>query len=173
MDTYTSPFSSPAVRMLETRLTPHSKRGPTLRQASDAAAVLMQLIGQADREHFVALYLDARHAITHAHIVSRGTLRDTTVHPREVFKGAVLANSAAIIIGHNHPSGDETPSTADRAITDRLRKAGELLGIELLDSLIVGSSGRYYAISEERSGTLTKNSEVVAHCAEREVTHGS
>ena len=174
MDTYPSPFSSPAVRMLETRLThPGSKRGPLLREASDAAAVLMHLVGDADREHFVALYLDARHCITHARIVSRGTLRDATVHPREVFKGAVLANAHALIVGHNHPSGDVEPSPEDRRITDRLREAGELLGIELLDSLVVGPRSQYHAFSESRTVTLTASPETVAQCAEQEASHGS
>ena len=79
------------------------------------------LIGKADREHFVALYLNGRHRITHAHIVSRGTTRNALVHPREVFKGAILANASAVIVAHNHPTGDVTPSSDDdRTVTKRI-----------------------------------------------------
>ena len=115
----------------------------------DAARIFSRLIGNADREHFVALYLDARHRVTHAQVVSIGTVTETQVHPREVFKGALLANACAIIVGHNHPSGDVHPSPEDRAITERLREAGELIGIEVLDSVIVGPGGKFFSASDE------------------------
>ena len=67
-----------------------------------------------------------------------------------MFKGAYLANAAALVIAHNHPSGDVSPSPDDRAVTDRLREAGELLGIELLDALIVGPGQRFYSTAEDR-----------------------
>ena len=88
----------------------------------------------------MALFLNAKNRIAHAHIVSRGTPQASLVHPREVFKAAVLANAAAIIVGHNHPSGSVEPSPEDRAVVDRLEQAGELLGIAVLDSIIVGST---------------------------------
>jgi DNA repair protein RadC len=108
---------------------------------ADAADILRERIGAADREHFVALLLDTRHRVIGLHTVSVGTLNSSQVHPREVFKAAILANAAGVIVGHNHPSGDPEPSTEDLAITARLKQAGEVLGIALLDSLIIGHPG--------------------------------
>ncbi|MEZ4651984.1 MAG: JAB domain-containing protein [Candidatus Eisenbacteria bacterium] len=140
-----SPFTSPRILLVETQLVPHVACGERVASAREAATVLSALVGRADREHFVALYLDSRHRVTHAHVVSRGTAQTAPVHPREVFKGAFLANAAALIIGHNHPSGDVEPSVDDRALTARLRDAGELLGITVLDSVIVGPSRKYFS----------------------------
>jgi DNA repair protein RadC len=94
-----------------------------------------------DREMFVCLYLDHKNRVDGVHVVSVGSLAASLVHPREVFKGAMLANAAAIIVLHNHPSGDPTPSLEDRTITARLRAAGEILGIVLLDHVVVGADG--------------------------------
>lgn len=104
----------------------------------DAASILRQYLGTPDREHFVALYLNSKHLVTAIHTVSIGSLDATLVHPREVFKTALLANAAALIVGHNHPSGDPTPSPQDLSVTDRLEKSGKILGIELLDHIILG-----------------------------------
>jgi len=161
-----SPFVAPRILLVETQLVPDFECGERVACARDAALVLSALIGAADREHFVALYLDARHRVTHAHVVSRGTTQSALVHPREVFKGAFLANAAALIIGHNHPSGDVEPSVDDRAISKRLREAGELLGITVLDSVIVGPSSRYYTEAEGNVSTLPRPR--ASHVAERE-----
>ena len=85
------------------------------------------------------------------HEVSRGTLDATLVHPREVFKAALLANAAAIVLCHDHPSGEPTPSPDDLQLTRRLVEAGTLLGVDVLDHVIVGD-GRYYSFKE--SGCL-------------------
>ena len=85
------------------------------------------------------------------HEVSRGTLDATLVHPREVFKAALLANAAAIVLCHNHPSGESTPSRDDLQLTRRLVEAGTLLGVEVLDHIIVGDA-RYYSFKQ--SGCL-------------------
>ncbi|MCA8952052.1 MAG: JAB domain-containing protein [Planctomycetes bacterium] len=138
------------IKMLETRLDVshgHVPPGP-LRSALDVAEMMRELIGDADREHFAALYLNTRHFVTHVHVVSRGTPQSTVVHPREVFKAAFLANAAALVVVHNHPTGDVRPSGDDRAITERLREAGQLLGIELLDSVIVGPVAEFYSAVE-------------------------
>lgn len=105
---------------------------------ADAAAVLFHYLEGADREHFVALYLDTKHCITAVHTVSIGSLNATIVHPREVYKAALLANAAAVIVGHNHPSGDPTPSEEDLNVTKRLVEAGRILGIECLDHVVLG-----------------------------------
>jgi DNA repair protein RadC len=109
---------------------------PTINSAKDAFNHLHE-IRNAKREHFVVLYLDARNQLIHKETISIGTLNASLVHPREVFKPAVDHLAAAIIIAHNHPSGGLEPSEADLALTTRLREAGRLMGIEVVDSLIV------------------------------------
>ncbi len=104
---------------------------------ADAARVLMPLLRDQDRETLLVLLLDTPHRPIGAHVVSVGTLNSAPAHPREVFKAAILANAAAVILAHNHPSGDVTPSRSDIATFKRLQEAGELLGIPVLDSLII------------------------------------
>jgi DNA repair protein RadC len=116
---------------------------------SDAGKILKEYIGYADREHFVVLCLNTKNKITGIHTVSIGSLNSSLVHPREVFKVALLSNSASIIVGHNHPSGDTTPSQEDREVTQRLKKAGKLLGIEILDHLIIGDGTYSFATNGE------------------------
>ena len=100
--------------------------------------VLKEYLDGADREKFVLLTLNVKNNITSITTVSVGSLSEATVHPREVFKTAILLNSASIIICHNHPSGDSTPSKADINITTRIKEGGKILGIELLDHIIIG-----------------------------------
>ncbi len=153
----TSPFMRPGIKMIETQLssawaTVYSEKIVTPNQA---ATIMHNLIGEADREHFAALFLNSHYQVTHAHIVSCGSANSAPVHPREVFKAAVLANAAAIVVGHNHPSGDVYPSIEDHKVVERLKRAGELLGIEVLDALIVGPSKRFYATSSDSCSSLT------------------
>jgi DNA repair protein RadC len=89
------------------------------------------------REYFGALYLSARHQVLGSEIISMGCLTESLVHPREVFRGAVVRPCASMILFHNHPSGDPEPSSEDVALTKRLAAAGALLGIEVLDHVIV------------------------------------
>lgn len=103
-----------------------------------AGEILRDFIGESDREHFVVLFLDTKNKINAIQTVSIGSLNATVVHPREVFKVAIMKNAASIIVGHNHPSGDPTPSNEDINITNRLVEAGNLLGIKVLDHIIVG-----------------------------------
>jgi DNA repair protein RadC len=99
------------------------------------------------QEVFGILILNTKNKIVAVHEVSRGTLDTSMVHPREVFKPAVLHNAAAIICFHNHPSGDPTPSEIDIKTTKRLSEAGEILGIQILDHIIVGDEG-YTSLKE-------------------------
>jgi DNA repair protein RadC len=92
---------------------------------------------ESKREHVVAVYLDAQNQLLLKHVVSVGILDEALVHPREVFEPAVRLSAASVILVHNHPSGDTTPSTADIELTSRLVAAGYVLGIELLDHCIV------------------------------------
>lgn len=106
----------------------------------DAFEIIKNFIGDTDREHFVVACLDTKHNINALHTVSVGTLDQTLVAPREVFKIAILANSSCIIVAHNHPSGDSKPSKADIAMAKLLCEAGGILGINVLDSIIVGDT---------------------------------
>ncbi len=115
-----------------------------LRLSSDVFRFLQRKARVWDREHFLMLPLDGKNRVLGFEVVSVGTLTASLVHPREVFKAAILANAAAIVVAHNHPSGDPTPSAEDRAITQRLKQAGELLGIRLLDHVVLGAD-RYYS----------------------------
>lgn len=107
-------------------------------EPSAAAAVFKQFLEDQDREHFAALLLDRRGKIIGYHTVSIGSLSSSVVHPRETFKMAILASASSIILGHNHPSGDVTPSQEDIGVTNRLIEAGKILGIEVLDHVIIG-----------------------------------
>jgi DNA repair protein RadC len=111
--------------------------GNRLTMPEQAAAAFCALTGNPDREYFAALLLDGKNRVVSIHQVSQGSLNQSIVHPRETFKAALLANAAAIILVHNHPTGDLTPSREDIEITRRLREAGELLGIRVLDHVIV------------------------------------
>jgi DNA repair protein RadC len=95
----------------------------------------------ADRERFVGLYLDARHRVVRRHTVSVGTLTASLVHPREVFGPAIRARAAALVVVHNHPSGDPEPSPEDCALTERLKEGARLLGVDLLDHVVVARGG--------------------------------
>ena len=121
--------------------------GRTIGIPSDAAAAFMAILRDEPSEVFAILCLTTKHRVIAYHEVSRGTLDATLVHPREVFKAALLANSAALVISHNHPSGDSTPSLDDIDLTRRLAAAGELLGISLLDHIVIGD-GRYFSFKE-------------------------
>ena len=99
--------------------------------------LLRRRIGREDREHFVAVLLSSRNTVLGIETISIGSLNASIVHPREVFKPAILHSAASIALAHNHPSGDAEPSNEDIAITRRMLEAGRLLGIELLDHVIV------------------------------------
>lgn len=101
-----------------------------------------------DREHFLSLHLSIKNRVNAIETVAIGTLSASLVHPREVYKGALLSNSAAIIVAHNHPSGDPTPSHEDLDLTQRLHEGGALLGIDLLDHLIIGREA-YTSLREQ------------------------
>ena len=102
-------------------------------------------------ETFEVVMLDGAHNIIGKKIVTSGILNRTLVHPREIFREAIRKNAAAIIAGHNHPSGTVEPSAEDRLITKRLKEAGEIIGIQLVDHIIISKQG-YYSFLED--GTL-------------------
>lgn len=107
---------------------------------TEAVQILRDFVGESDREHFVALFLNVKKEPTAIHTVGIGTLNGALVHPREVFKAAILSNAASVIVCHNHPSGTADPSQEDRVLTKQLVEAGQILGIEVLDHIILGDS---------------------------------
>ena len=108
-----------------------------IRGPEDLYKLLRPRIGAEDREHFVAVLLSTRNAVIGIETISVGSLNASIVHPREVFKPAIVHSASAIALAHNHPSGDPEPSNEDIAITRRMLEAGRLLGIELLDHVVV------------------------------------
>ncbi|HVC08332.1 MAG TPA: DNA repair protein RadC [Elusimicrobiota bacterium] len=105
-------------------------------------------ISESRKEHFLAFYLNSRNHLVHEETVSIGTLSASLVHPREVFSPAIARAAAALIVAHNHPSGDCSPSSEDKDVTRRLQESGALLGIPLLDHLIVGAGGDFFSFRE-------------------------
>ena len=108
--------------------------------AVDAARYLLPRFGTAEVEQGGVLLLDARHRVLHARVLTRGTADATPMHPRDVFREAALAGAAALVLFHNHPSGDPLPSTEDLQLTKRMIEAGELMGITVVDHVILGDT---------------------------------
>lgn len=117
--------------------------GRSIRSPLDVQRHFEPRIRGARRESFHVLLLDGRHRLLGEAEVSIGTLTASLVHPREVFRDAIRAAAAAVLLVHNHPSGDPTPSAEDRVVTERLASAGELLGIRVIDHLIVSERGHF------------------------------
>jgi DNA repair protein RadC len=133
---------------LARRLEGHApRRGDSITSAQDAYRCLKSRLGRPRQEIFWVLALDAKHRLITARQVAVGSVTSVEVHPREVFSPLLREAAAAVIVAHNHPSGDPEPSEQDRALTERLKQAGEILGIPLLDHLVVGD-GAYVSLAE-------------------------
>lgn len=124
------------------------RKREVLRSPSDASTLVSKLIGDEDREVFLSVMLNTKNEVVAVHRCHVGSLNSSIVHPREVFKSAILSNSASIIVAHNHPSQNVQPSREDILVTQRLVEAGELIGIEVLDHLIVNEMGEFYSMKE-------------------------
>lgn len=111
---------------------------PQLTSPEAAAEVLVPLLTGHDRERCVVALLDTKHRIIEVATVSVGSVDHTFMAPREVFRDALLANASALVLAHNHPSGDPEPSRDDELITRRLTSAGEIIGVDVLDHIVVG-----------------------------------
>jgi DNA repair protein RadC len=122
-------------------------RRPTVRTPADVAALVGPDMRYLDREHFKVVLLSTRHDVIAVESVAVGGLNSAVIHPREVFKAAIRHSAAAVILVHNHPSGDPEPSGDDLRLTARLADAGRILGIEVLDHVVVGD-GRYVSLRE-------------------------
>jgi len=122
--------------------------GQAVRGPADLYHHFAARLRDADHEQFLVVLLDGRHRVLRSEAVSRGTLTASLVHPREVFRPAIREAAAALVLVHNHPSGDPTPSREDREITSRLARAGEILGIRVVDHVVVAERG-YRSFREE------------------------
>ena len=126
----------------------HLPEGASLRSPQDVYRHFGPRLRRLSQERFAVVFLDGRHRVLGEEMVSQGTLTASLVHPREVFRPALRASAAALILVHNHPSGDPTPSAEDRAVTERLARAGEILGVRVLDHVVVAERG-YVSLREE------------------------
>lgn len=140
------------LREIETKYSYYNVNAPekTLDAPSKVANLFAQIYSNADVEHFVVFLLNNKNSVIGFHLVSKGTISETIVHPREIFKTAIVEGASSIVIAHNHPSENLTPSKEDKDVTKRLNEAGTLLGIRVLDHVIVNSnSGAYLSLREE------------------------
>jgi len=121
--------------------------GTSVRAPQDIARMFMDEMKHYDREHFKAAFLNTKNQIIKVVTVSIGSLNASIVHPREILKPAIAASAASIVLVHNHPTGDPTPSREDVEFTRRFAKCGELMGIELLDHIVIGAD-RFLSLKE-------------------------
>ncbi len=118
-----------------------------LNSSSDVASLLMSELRHLKQEHLYVIMMDVKNKMIAKELISKGGLASSVVHPREVFKKAIKKSCASIIVVHNHPSGNPTPSRNDIEVSKRLSSAGDILGIEVLDHIIIGD-GRYISLKE-------------------------
>jgi DNA repair protein RadC len=118
-----------------------------IRSPQDAAELVMPALRDAKIEHFTALFLNTKNEVLKSKNITKGSLDSSLIGPRELFREAISVNSASVVVAHNHPSGDPTPSREDIAVTKRLCESGNLVGIEVLDHIIVGD-GRWVSLKE-------------------------
>ena len=122
---------------------------PQILDPRNAAELLIPQFGSKRVEHFGVLLLDTKHRVIRTSVVSVGSLDASVAHPREVFREAATVGAAAVVLFHNHPSGDPTPSPDDMALTARLVRAGDVMGIHVIDHVIV-AEGRYHSMREKK-----------------------
>jgi len=113
---------------------------PAIKSPENAAALVMEEMRHLDREHFWALLLNTKNQVLSKEVISIGTLNSSAIHPRELYKAAIRRSAAGVILVHNHPSGDPTPSQQDIEVTKRLIEAGNIIGINVLDHLVIGDN---------------------------------
>lgn len=129
------------------RLATGTAARPTISQPADCAALVMESMRDLEQEHFQVILLNVKNQVLGVELVSVGGLSSAPAHPREVFRPAIRRNASAVVLCHNHPSGDPTPSPEDVMLTRRLVAAGELLGIDVLDHVVIGDN-RYQSFRE-------------------------
>ena len=133
---------------LQYRALPAIEPRPQVLSPTGAAAILRPFLEDEPSEVFSVLLVDAKHRTIDYHVVSRGIVDRCEVSPAVVFRAAIAGNAPALLLAHNHLSGDPTPSPDDAALTERLRAGAALLGLQILDHVIIGEAGRYYSFQE-------------------------
>ncbi len=121
--------------------------GRIFNNSSQVADHLATYLNGRDRETFAVIFLNRKHALISTEILFEGTLTQAVIHPREIVRYALLKNAAAVICGHNHPSGETKPSTDDQAITLKIKKACDLVEVQLLDHVII-TNGDFYSFAD-------------------------
>lgn len=143
--------------VFETRLAKVCEASPGYDVAITSTAMAIEAVSlllgdyfadKINQEEFLIVTLDTKHHATGVVRITRGTLDASLVHPREVFRAAIKASASAVLLVHNHPSGDPTPSREDHAVTKRLTAAGNIVGITVLDHIVVGDNGRAVSCRE-------------------------
>ena len=129
------------------RLAGSTANRPVITSPAEVAKLLMESMRHLDREHFKIVVLNTKNQVLATELISVGSLSSSIVHPREIFKGPLRRSAAAVVLCHNHPSGDPAPSPEDVEVTRRLIEAGRILGIEVLDHVIIGDN-RYASLRE-------------------------
>jgi len=120
----------------------------TIKSPQDAANYMMEEMRYLAQEHFYALLLNVKNQVLSKELISVGSINSSIVHPREVFKQAIIKNASSLIVLHNHPSGDPTPSREDIEVTKRLSETGKIIGIEILDHIVIGDL-RFVSLKEK------------------------
>lgn len=120
-----------------------------IKSPSDAVGLGRKFLDGADRGKLILCCLNTKNQPVSVSLISLGSINSSIVHPREVFKVAILSNAASIILFHNHPSGDPSPSAEDINVTKRLKECGNLIGIELIDHIIIGSEDSYCSLKDK------------------------
>ena len=141
-------FEIPIYQVVLVRKGTLSSQMDIIYSSGDAAKLFKSYLHGVDREHFVGLYLDSANHPLGIHTISVGIVNSSLVHPREVFKIAFMINAVSVIVAHNHPSGDPTPSTADKQLTARLVQAATILGITFQDHLIITEQNGYASFAK-------------------------
>lgn len=142
-------YESKTLKELAKRIIAPSYGEKVALERPEAVAAWLQLeIGDSDQEHFMAIYLDKQNRLLDHKVLFTGTMDRSIVHPRDIFREAVKLNASRIILAHNHPSGSAEPSGADITTTQTLISAGEMMGINILDHLVIVRGGGYASMRE-------------------------
>lgn len=136
-----------AISELARRLNAPEEKNQIIKSARDVSDILIPKISHLHSEHLIAVYLNSRKKIISIKTIFVGSLNESLINPREIFKFAIEENASAIILAHNHPSGDPSPSESDLKSTSEIQKAGEVMGIEVLDHIIIGGNN-YWSLRE-------------------------
>lgn len=140
------------------RATPAKKK--SIRSPRDVYDLLADDIAHFEQEHFISLFLNTKSQLIKKEIVFKGTINQTLIHPREIFRQAIRLSAAAILFAHNHPTGDSAPSRADLNATETLVESGAMMGIDVVDHIIIGKQ-EYYSIKERKKTKIREHYDII------------